>query len=286
MKSQYDNDIMSSFYLWFDHTLLDKGEAYENFGWQFYPVDNLYQSYYTYGSPFRQFVSDKSIVGANVMDGLYSGNSFLDRGEEGFTGINYSLGQVYFTSQVDTDDVTLSGNYAIKDFNVYMTNDVEEKLLFETQYTVSNKTSQSPTGLPPSSKTYPSAFIKNIGSKNEPFAFGGTDVTKTDIRVIVLADSQFKLDAVSSIFRDQVNTNIPIIPQDRQPFNALGDFKDQVNTYDYEDLSTVGLNEVYIKEVSVSKIGGLSFSQMTNMNPNVFSALIDFEIEQIREPRA
>jgi hypothetical protein len=285
MKSQYDNDIMSSFYLWFDHTLLDKGEAFTNYGTKLYPVSSLFQGYNTYGSPFRQFVSDESIPNANIMSGVYIDNAFTYRGTSEFTGINYGMGQAYFTA-AQSEGTVVSGNYAVKDFNVYMTNEVEEKLLFETQFNLSNRTDQAPTGLPPSSKTYPSVFVKNVGSINEPFAFGGTDMTTSDVRAIVLADSQFKLDAISSIFRDMAKTTMSIIPQDKQPYNILGDFKDEADIYNYNDLvASSPFEQVYIREVTVSKIGGVSYSQLSNLNPNVFSALIDFELEQPRNPR-
>ena len=291
MKAQYDNDIMSSFYLWFDHTLLDKGEAFTNFSSYFYPVSNLYQGYNTYGSPFRQFVSDESIPNATIMSGVWMDDQmagqfqFRSRGTAEFTGINYALGQTYFTDS-KAENIKVSGNYAVKDVNIYMTNEVEEKLLFETQFTISNRTEQSPTGLPPSSKTYPSVFLKNMGSTNVPFAFGGEDMTSSDVRAIVMADSQFKLDAIASIFRDKARTNVSIIPQAQQPYNVLGDFKDQADPYNYNDLiGAGGFEQVYIKEVTVSKIGGISYSQLSNLNPNVFSALIDFELEQPRNPR-
>ena len=285
MKAQYDNDIMSSFYLWFDHTLLDKGEAFTNYGSNFYSVSSLYQGYNTYGSPFRQFVSDESIPNATIISGVYIDNSFTSRGSSEFTGINYGMGQTYFTS-LQSEGTTISGNYAVKDFNIYMTNEVEEKLLFETQFTIANRTDQTPTVLPPNSKTYPSVFLKNMGSTNDPFAFGGTDMTVSDVRAIVMADSQFKLDAISSIFRDVARTNMSIIPQANQPYNILGDFKDHTSPYNYDNLVSAGaFDQVYIKEVSISKIGGISYSQIANLNPNVFSALIDFELEHPRNPR-
>ena len=62
MIAQYDNIVMSSFMLWFDHTLLDKGKAFTNTSSFFYDVDSLYNGYNTYGSPFRQFVADESIA--------------------------------------------------------------------------------------------------------------------------------------------------------------------------------------------------------------------------------
>jgi len=101
-----------------------------------------------------------------------------------------------------------------------------------------------------------------------------------------MADSQFKLDAISSIFRDKARTNVSIVPQAQQPYNVLGDFKDEASPYNYNNLiSSSAFEQVYIKEVSVSKIGGVSYSQISNLNPNVFSALVDFELEQPRNPR-
>ena len=39
MKAQFENKVMSSFMLWVDHTLLERGEAYTNHGSNFYEVD-------------------------------------------------------------------------------------------------------------------------------------------------------------------------------------------------------------------------------------------------------
>ena len=285
MKAQFDNTVLSSFFLWFDHTLLKKGEAFTNHSSNFYKVDDLYQGYYTQGSPFRQFVSDCSIPSANVITGVYVNGVFKKRAESNFTGINYSQGQAYFTT--DQSSNTISGDYAVKDFNVFLTNQTEEKLLFETQFTLSNRVGADPTGLPPNTKTYPAVFIKNRGSQNEPFAFGGMDLTNVDVRAIVLADSQFNLDAISSLFRDESRNYIPLITESEQPFNSLGDIKDASTCYDYQNLVSgkIGTdNDIFIKEVSVSKVGGVSYAGIKNLNPNVYMALIDFDLEKARNP--
>jgi hypothetical protein len=277
---------MSNFFLWFDHTLLKKGEAFTNYGSKFYSVNNLYQGYYSYGSPFKQFVSDFSIAGANILNQVYINGAATNRNNNGFVAINYDMGQVYFSGQVNTSTTTLSGNYSVKDFNVYLTNDIEEKLLFETQFSLNPKVAQNPTGLPPDSLTYPAVFIKNNGGNNEPAALGGLDKTMFNVRAIVLADSQYDLDAVSSIFRDTNKTFIPLIEEGNMPYNSLGDFKNGA-AYNF-DVLTSGLPEtgrIFIDNVFVSKIGGLSFSQKTNLNPNVFSLIIDFELEHFRNPR-
>ena len=52
MKAQYENKVISSFLLWFDHTLLKKGEAFTNHTSQLYDVPTSYYGYETYGAPF------------------------------------------------------------------------------------------------------------------------------------------------------------------------------------------------------------------------------------------
>ena len=293
MQSQYDNIVMSSALLWLDHTILNKGAAFTNTSSFFYDVNNLYNGYNTYGSPFRQFVSDESIGnihGADIINSVTLNNSTTVRGISDFAHINYEQGQVYFTSAVSNPNTTLSGDFAVKDFNTYITNDLEEKLLFETQFTIRNKTDLTAAGLPPSTMTYPAIFLKNNGSRNEPIAFGGTDQTETDVRAIVLSDDQYKIDAVGSIFRDKVRTFIPLIPEANMPFNALGDYKNNVQ-FNYTGLTDqrspdcVSTTGVFIDNVYTSKIGGITYTQKTNINPDVFSMIIDFEISDIRTPR-
>ena len=48
MKAQFDNQVLSSFLLWFDHTLLNVGEAYHNTTGQFYNVSQEFAGYQTY----------------------------------------------------------------------------------------------------------------------------------------------------------------------------------------------------------------------------------------------
>ena len=287
MKAQFDNVVMSSFYLWFDHTLLSKGEAFTNFSSAFYDANSRFQNFYTYGAPFKQIVSDSSIQGANILNSLtLSGNNII-RGQNGFAAINYDKGHLYFTSPINNVNSVLSGSYAVKDFNIYVTNDLEEKVLFETQYALRNKTDKTADSIADSTKTYPAIFLKNNGSRNEPFEFGGGDMTNVDIRAIVLSDSQFKLDAVASIFRDRAKTLIPLIDELRMPFNSLGDFVNVTIPYNYTTLSqgTPANDRIFLDNVFISKISGLSFSQKSNQNPEVFSMIIDFELNMMRYHR-
>ena len=95
------------------------------------------------------------------------------------------------------------------------------------------------------------------------------------------------MDAVAAIFRDKVRTLVPLIEEANMPFNSLGDFVNPAQPYHYDNLvKNIGEdNSVFIDNVYVSKPAGLSFAQQANINPDVFSLIIDFELSQFRYPR-
>ena len=287
MKTQYENRVMSSFMLWFDHTLLERGDAFTNHSSKYYPVEGSYYGYTTYGAPFKQFVTDSSISNVTVASGAYiSGtalSNFKETGTYPLADINFNEGQLYLSGTI-ADNTVISGNYAIKDFNVYLTSKAEQELLFEDAIKLRPSTAQTETGLASNVATYPAIFIKNNGGENEPWAFGGHDATKTNVRAIVLADSQFNLDAVCSIFKDQSKNLVKILPDDKYPLNAVGGLKSGV--YNYTGLVNGISDEVYVNNVEVSRFSLGYMENLNNTNPDVFKAIIDFELEGYRFPRA
>ena len=68
MKPQYLHNVATSFALWLDHHLLDKGEAYSNETGKlhYYSDTRLPSGYKVFGSAYKQWVYDSSITGANV----------------------------------------------------------------------------------------------------------------------------------------------------------------------------------------------------------------------------
>ena len=100
MKAQFDNQVLSSFLLWFDHTLLNVGEAYQNTTGQFYNVSQEFAGYQTYASSYSQIVSDASIAGATIPTGLYVGSNLVNVGQGAGTGlyaIDYNNGRSYWS---------------------------------------------------------------------------------------------------------------------------------------------------------------------------------------------
>jgi hypothetical protein len=283
MKAQFENVLMSSMVLWFDHTLIKKGEAFSNYNSEFYPITNIYNGYYTYGAPFKNLIRDESITGVNIISGVYLNNNFIRTGQSGLVAINADQGQLYFNSELNNP--TISGNYAVKDYGIYLTNENEEKILFETKFNLNPKTTENPTGLPINAQTYPAIYLKNNGGNNTPLAFGGLDSSNINVRAIVISDSIFSMDAVSSIFKDTARTYIPIIQPSEMPFNSLNGLKSRYN-YDLLTTGRAGTaNSVYIKNVYISK-NVANRTQYQDLNPDAISAFVDFELEVYRYPRS
>tara|TARA_Y100000004_G_C8938782_1_gene423225 strand:- start:967 stop:1839 length:873 start_codon:yes stop_codon:yes gene_type:complete len=287
MKPQFDNQVMSSFFLWFDHTLTRKGEAFENHGSNFYKSDSLYNGYVAYAAPFKPFVSDKSVGDATVISGVYVDGTFTPTGSGNLAAINYEQGRVYFSSEPEG---TISGDYSIKDFSVQLTDKNEGELIFETKFQVRPKTFQNiTTGASSKQNTVPAVFIKNNGGENVPFSFGGQDETKINVRAVVLADSQFDVDAVCSIFRDQKYELVPLFEEGDMPFNFFGDFRSGKH-YDYRFFATGTThnnNFVYLDDVRVTRFGSSmpDSSSMEDLNPEIYTSVIDFDLTKPRFPR-
>jgi len=285
MKAQFNNIAMTSMLFWFDNKLLSKGEAFTNHSSNFWPIDTRYYGYYTYGAPFKQMVIDESITNANIISGVYINGVFTQVGQNYLSGINATQGQLYFSQPIVGAPSSISGNYAVKDFNIYLTSETEEDLLFETQFQLKPQTYQNPTGLASNAETYPVIYLKYQGGSNEPFAFGGMDTTYINVRAIVLADNIFKLDAVTSIFRDTARQFIPLIYDNEMPFNMLGSCTG--HCFNYQELTAnkqPDYQYLYINDVSVSKTDSRLSNSYNKLNPNLFTAFIDFELAQNRQP--
>jgi len=287
MKPQFDNQVMSSLLLWFDNTILTKGEAFQNTTGQFYNVSAEYAGLDTYSTSYSQIVADASVTGATIPTGLYVGSNLVNVGEGGATGlysIDYNNGRSYW-SGTQGNDVT--GSFAIKDFNTFLTNSTEDEILFQTQYTNRNKVSTVvPTGLEPGTKTYPVVYLKNDGSHNDPFAFGGQDNTIFRARAIVIADSQFEIDAIGSLFRDQIHSNIGLFTAAEMPFNQYGYYRNDTQFNYTGVVNGKGDAELmFLEEVNISRFDRVMENEVRKFNPNVYSTLIDFEINKVRFPR-
>ena len=128
-------------------------------------------------------------------------------------------------------------------------------------------------------------YLKPDGSSNEPLAFGGMDDTIINVRAIVIADSQFDIDAIGSLFRDQRQRNIALLEASEMPFNQFGYYRS--GQYNYTGVID-GKNDsqqIFLNDVNISRFDRVLENEVRKFNPNVYSTLIDFELSKFRYPR-
>ena len=134
MELQYQHKVTSSALLWLENKVLDKGQAFTNHSGFFYDIKDVYNGRFTYSLPYQPLVADKSITSAIIMSGIFLDRTFITSGQSGLTGINYQKAQVYFISEITGANTRISGEYSIADFNVKLTSEPEETLLFEPKH--------------------------------------------------------------------------------------------------------------------------------------------------------
>ena len=269
---------MSSMSLYVDNLVCKQGEGYVNHTGEFFPTQRKYNQFFTYSLPFKQIVSDVSVTGANVLQGVYVNGSFQNVGSSGLEGILHHKGALLFS--VDHDNDTITGNFSVKEFNVYITTKAEEDLLIKTAPQVNPKIAQNQAeGLDFNTETYPAIFLKNMGGYDMPMVMGTENGNiVTNIRAVILSDSAFSLDAVCGILKKTAKRKVPII--ESLPFNALGAFTGI--TYDYDALRLGAQRNAHIWNTRVSKVmpqtGGVA-----DLDLNVHVALVDFEVYALFE---
>jgi len=204
MKPQFQHQVTTSFVLWADNFITKKADAFSSKSSDFYADTGdarLGPGLVSYNSPYKQWVSDESIEGANIPSGVYDNGTFVPRGQDGLK-IDFDNGRVIFDSSFGANKTTLSGDYTVKDFNFYITNQTEEQLIVESKFDSNSRFKQSLGGIEPYKQVIPAIFVNSEMAENEPFAFGGEDKTTTSIRCVVFAENTYQLDGALSVFAD------------------------------------------------------------------------------------
>lgn len=284
MKVQYKHEILSSFVLWFDHYLSDHAEAYQNVESNFYYYpDEMLTNKTVYGAPFKQFIYDTSVSGANIITSVSGDGQLIPKGTSGMK-IDYNEGRILFDNTVSTG-INISGSYAVKDFNIYISNQTEEELVVEGKFKNNSRYSRIETYVPPYDQATPAVFISLEGGENIPFAFGGEDETRTMIKAVVLTEDLYQLDGILSVFEDSRQLCVSKIPFTGAPLGEYGDIKSGAypTGFNYDTISNnYNTDNYYIDSVNTSK---LEDEVRKNIPSNLFIGFIDFEVIQPRFPR-
>ncbi|MFZ9353558.1 MAG: hypothetical protein ACO25L_01960 [Candidatus Nanopelagicales bacterium] len=290
MIAQFENKLVSSFLLYLDNQILKKGQAYSVNTVNFNIVDDVFQvngsNKYVFNCAFDQLVSDASIPTGGFSGISIEGSPIL-LGQSGFYGINYDHGQIYFDN-LDYSGSGITTTGCIKDFNIYLNNFTEEELLFETKFELRAKATDqvisSSSALKTKNIAYPAIFIRLESSKDEDFAFGGLDKMVSNFRCLVLAEDNFSLDACCSLLRGFRKTEFAVLNPIDLPYSSFGAITGSVYNYNEQVTNKTDNDKAFIWDVSVSKIS-FSNSEIKLTNPQVCSAIVDFEVYTFRNPR-
>lgn len=269
MKANFNTTRINSFMLWLNNKLDKDGEAYTNVSSQFFKQNDPARSQFNvYASPYKGFVYDS--CAANPISGVYtSSGQFLTR-DSGIM-IDFNNGRILSTADWGE---TLSGSYQRKEYNIYFTSDEESEIFLENQ-TDSNKNIKfTETGVQPYAFAAPCIFVTCATNEREPYAFGGTDNNKAEMRLFVISNNNFSQEALNGLLVDSSREMIPILGDSYSPFNFYGDLKS--GYYNYCEIKNGCETGAYIKKVYSYKIGNTK-----DTNTLLLSAY-DFELETIR----
>lgn len=287
MKVGFDHELLSSFYLWCDDRLTYFAEAYQDpIAHTFEYVDSIdvpsgWNAFY---SPYRQFVwaSDRVTVPDEV---TINGATVKDK--DGIF-IDYNNGRILVDTSSrhgNSTSLSITGNFAYKTVNTYITDETEENVILNSDFIISpsNQTyMQTNGGFSDKMYTLPAIFLTISNSSNEPFAFGGMDNTVANIRSVIVADSNYTLDGVLSVFRDSARTNFALIDFENFPFGEFNHIKS--HPYKYEDLSSSTSQYCFIDEVAASKLTDRSRERITG-SKDYKIGFLDFQVSKPRNPR-
>jgi|TARA_A100000172_G_scaffold59267_1_gene38896 hypothetical protein len=293
MKAQFDQNVLSSFYLWFENKLLsDNSKAYA------INLDNAFtsgsfsdipSSHIAFQGKYRSLVGESSVDQPN--SGFFLGNHFITGNYDQNGGVftDYENGRLIFpkTSGAAIGSTSLTANSTVKEVNTYITNDTDAQVIIHSDF------KDSATELPYQygktdeydETTYflPACFISQASSNNTEFSFGGEEDTRTSMRVMILSFDNYTLDSVMSLFRDSVREDITHIPYESFPYGFSFSIKDFPYNYDSLVAAQTDPDKSHIQDVSASKV--VSEKIRENLNKNISIGFLDFELCTYRFPR-
>lgn len=290
MKAQFDQNILSSFYLWFENRLLRSDtKAYttgltNNF--KYIDSNDVPADMVAYQGQYRQLVADHGIDVVN--SGFQISGSFItgNADENGGVYTDYQNGRLLFP-QASGTGLNISGTYSVKEVNTYIAHDNDADFIMHSDFIENGQDSpyfySDADSVGKEAYFLPACFISVLSSENSEFSFGGEEDTQTRIRVMVLTKNSYILDSVTSRLRDTVREKITHIPYEDFPYGYSYSIKDF--PYKYDTLKSNQSNPVisHIRRVSVSKVVGDSLRE--DLNKDFLIAFVDFDLSTYRFPR-
>lgn len=282
MKPTFQHNLITSFQHWVTHTLCDDAEGFQNKSTLFYPTTDseIPSSYKIYAAPFKEIVSDNSVNNATSFSGIWLDGNFHP--------ISYNDPNNIFdfanSRFITTGDYTVvSGDYAAQEFNVYMSNEDEEDLIYAKKYKVNSPYTFTETAVEPYSNTVPCAFV-SAHYENTPYAMGGHERSSINAQIVFFSENIFQLDSALGIFNDKVRTIFGEINYTNDPFNEfVKGSRSLKRLYNYDNEVNLDPDfQYFIDRVTVSKLNDRA---KVAMQQKFFVGFVDLEISRYRYPR-
>lgn len=285
MKPQFDQKLVSSFYLWFENKLLDDKIAAYQTGvsntYKYVDAFDIPNGYNAYQGKYRQLVAEYEVSAPNT--GIFVNGSFIPEGQANVY-TDYNNGRIILPVS-SGQALNITSTSTIKEVNTYLSNDNPEQVLVESDFVIDGESSpkvyQSSSKLDEKIYFLPACFIFPSDSENKEFALGGEEETKSRVRVMVLAKNNFILDGILSLFRDSARECISLVDFEDFPYGGFFSLKNY--PYKYSDLKLNSSEKFYIQKVAASRINRNSNSQQKDKK--FLIGFLDFDLSTYRFPR-
>ena len=283
MKAQWDHSLNISFHLWSQFQIQQNMAAFINLSTPLYPTtETRLTGYYSYSAPFKQFLYDSGVSGAQIIN-VVSGGAFTNYPLTRASGIHidYINGRVLVPTSFGAN-LTLTGSYSTPEINVWQPNATEEHLLTQAKFFVNPRYQGTPTsGIAPYAMVTPAVFINTLSDSSDQFSFGGIDNTMTTFTLTCFAETDYQLKGLFSFFRDSRFGYIPLVSIAQNPLDGFNDVKGGTG-FNYQTLTAQYGSPgqlIYIDNVHTAKV-----SDRMQLNPGLFAGIIDMQLSYIRQP--
>lgn len=272
MIPQYSHNLVTSFILWLDNQICNNAQAYINVTGQLFRVPNDSVNGIVYASPYKSWIYDSCVVGANVPSGFYDNSGHFLTRESGIV-IDFINGRVISKNDIGP---TISGIYSRKEINLYFSSDEENEYVLERVYGANKNINYTLTGFNQRDLMAPMIMITNARNNNEPWALGGVNNRKGTLRALTITNSNYLQEGINSFCQDLADKTFPFASYTDAPIGASGDLKTVPWSYCTGIYDRYGCNNgVFIPDVYTLKIG-----QNSNKNSTFLLSLMEFDIER------
>ncbi len=282
MRASQDNNLFVSVFLYAEHQYLQLGQAYNTVTTKLYytPDTRLPAGFASYNSPIKQWVYDSGVSGAYIINEVSGGGFSAPLTRASGIHVDYENGRVIVPSALGTS-LTLTGTYSYKEVNIYAPSETEEQILTQNKYYLNPRYGMPfNSGVSPYVYATPAMFMNILASRNEAYQFGGLVDSKSTVSFTILAETNFQLTALLSLFRDMRYQYIPMCNLPDDPLDQWGDVKGGTG-YNYltvvRNFGVPG-NLIYVENTHTARVKDIS-----RLNPRQFAGIVDLDLSYIRQ---